>query len=48
MRRAVTLGLPVCSLGQTAGTEGILDDYRNITRQIMKHDPAAIAAAAGT
>lgn len=47
VRRAVTLGLPVCSLGQTPGTEGILEDYRNITRQIIKHDPAAITAAAG-
>lgn len=47
VRRAVTLGLPVCCLGHTAGMEGILEDYRNITRHIIKHDPAALAAAAG-
>lgn len=39
VRRAVTLGLPVCSLGQTPGTEGVLEDYRALAKQILKHDP---------
>jgi len=45
VRRAVTLGLPVCVLGQTPGTEGVLEDYRLLSRQIMKHDPAAPAVS---
>lgn len=37
VRRAVTLGLPICSLGATAGREGVLEDFQNLTRQIMRH-----------
>ncbi|MFP4280994.1 MAG: ParA family protein [Opitutales bacterium] len=47
VRRAVTLGMPVCSLGQTPGTEGVLEDYRTLAKQIAKHDPAALSAASG-
>ncbi len=43
VRRAVTLGLPVCCLGQTPGTEGVLDDYRALARQIMRHDTVEAA-----
>jgi len=41
VRRAVTLGMPVCSLGQTAGTDGVLDDYRNLSKQIIRHGTEA-------
>lgn len=44
VRRAVTLGLPVCSLGQTPGTEGVLEDYRSLARQVMRYEPAVSAA----
>ena len=40
VRRAVTLGMPVCSLGTTPGSEGVLDDYRSLTKQIMRHGEA--------
>jgi chromosome partitioning protein len=46
VRRAVTLGLPVCSLGQTPGTEGVLEDYRTLARQLMKHDPSTAELSA--
>lgn len=39
VRRAVTLGLPVCSLASPTGTEGVLEDYRNLARQIERHHP---------
>lgn len=44
VRRAVTLGLPVVSLGATAGREGVLEDFQNLTRQIMRHGESAPAA----
>lgn len=37
VRRAVTLGLPVCSLASPSGTEGVLDDYRKLARQIERN-----------
>lgn len=36
VRRAVTLGLPVVSIGHTAGTEGVLSDYKAIARQLLR------------
>jgi chromosome partitioning protein len=37
VRRAVTLGLPINALGATAGREGVLEDFQNLARQIMRH-----------
>jgi len=44
VRRAVTLGMPVVSLGNTSGTEGVRDDYKAIARQIMQNDLNAQAS----
>lgn len=48
VRRAVTLGLPVNVLGQTPGTDGVLEDYRALTKQIMRHDPSTAEVATPT
>ncbi len=37
VRRAVTLGLPVNCVAQTPGTDGVLNDYKNLTKQIVRH-----------
>jgi len=44
VRRAVTLGLPVNCIGQTPGTDGVLNDYQALARQILRHneEPAEI------
>lgn len=34
VRRAVTLGLPVISIGNAMGTEGVVDDYEAVTREL--------------
>jgi chromosome partitioning protein len=39
VRRAVTLGLPVICIGNASGTEGVADDYRNLSREIIQLDP---------
>lgn len=43
VRRAVTLGLPVNRVAHTPGTDGVLMDYKNLTKQILRHgdEPAA-------
>jgi chromosome partitioning protein len=35
VRRAVTLGLPVSSIENAIGTEGVVDDYEEITNELM-------------
>lgn len=34
VRRAVTLGLPVCLIGQAVEDDGVLQDYRSVAREI--------------
>ena len=34
VRRAVTLGLPVMCIGNAVGTEGVVDDYESVTREL--------------
>lgn len=41
VRRAVTLGLPVMCIGNASGTEGVVEDYRNLTKQILQLQPSA-------
>jgi len=36
VRRAVTLGLPVMCIGNAIGTEGVVDDYENVTTELME------------
>ncbi|KAF0095610.1 MAG: chromosome partitioning protein [Puniceicoccaceae bacterium 5H] len=43
VRRAVTLGLPVVSVGQSPGTDGVLSDYKALARQIMRHGSTSSA-----
>ena len=41
VRRAVTLGLPVCLVNQLRGTEeGVSEDYRKVATEIMENTPA--------
>lgn len=35
VRRAVTLGLPVTCIGNAMGTEGVVDDYEAVTRELV-------------
>jgi len=35
VRRAVTLGLPVQCVGNATGTEGVVDDYNNVTQELI-------------
>ena len=35
VRRAVTLGLPVTCLGNAVGTEGVVEDYEDITTELI-------------
>lgn len=44
VRRAVTLGLPVNCVAQTPGTEGVLSDYKNLTKQIVRHGEESAVA----
>jgi chromosome partitioning protein len=37
VRRAVTLGLPVCCLESASGEEGVLEDYKTLAREIDRH-----------
>ncbi|NDV61460.1 AAA family ATPase [Puniceicoccales bacterium CK1056] len=43
VRRAVTLGLPVLCIGNAIGTEGVVDDYENLTREIESLAGLAVA-----
>ncbi|MEM1409614.1 MAG: AAA family ATPase [Pseudomonadota bacterium] len=45
VRRAVTLGMPVNTLGATPGSEGVLEDYRNLAKQILRQGEAAATPA---
>jgi len=45
VRRAVTLGLPVLCIGNAIGTEGVVDDYDNVTREIEALAPEPVSAA---
>ncbi len=42
VRRAVTLGLPVLSIGNAVGTEGVVEDYDNVTDELeaLEHGQA--------
>lgn len=44
VRRAVTLGLPVTSIGNVQGTESVLEDYRGAARQIMQQNEDTVSA----
>jgi chromosome partitioning protein len=35
VRRAVTLGLPVMCIGNAIGTEGVVEDYDSVTRELV-------------
>ena len=35
VRRAVTLGLPVCCVENAVGTEGVVEDYEGVTNELM-------------
>jgi chromosome partitioning protein len=47
VRRAVTLGLPVICIGNAIGTEGVVDDYLHVTRELteLADDARATPAA---
>lgn len=50
VRRAVTLGLPVMCIGNAIGTEGVVDDYLAVTRELeaLHSDAHATALLAET
>ena len=43
VRRAVTLGLPVLCIGNAIGTEGVVDDYENVTRELESLSGLSVA-----
>ncbi len=45
VRRAVTLGLPVILVGQQSGHENVIEDYLNLTDEIVRQVPPATSAS---
>jgi chromosome partitioning protein len=43
VRRAVTLGLPVLCIGNAIGTEGVVDDYESVTRELESLSGLAVS-----
>jgi len=39
--RSVTLGLPVCLVGEVEREDTVRDDYRNVMREILEMEPRA-------
>jgi chromosome partitioning protein len=46
VRRAVTLGLPVILVGQQSGNENVLEDYLQMTNELVRQVPAVPSASA--
>lgn len=44
VRRAVTLGLPVRCIGNAIGTEGVVDDYENVTRELVEMSAESVSS----
>jgi len=41
VRRAVTLGLPVCLVGnESTESDSVANDYRQLAAELMQHTPA--------
>ena len=45
VRRAVTLGLPVCLIGEAKDEDSVAEDYRKLAREVMDHPPVVEAPA---
>lgn len=41
VRRAVTLGLPVILVGQQSATENVVEDYLQLSEELIRHVPAS-------
>ncbi len=41
VRRSVTLGLPVCLIGELSQDSGVADDYRRLAREVHENPPAS-------